>query len=253
MPPMFHCERNSEHVKTRMDSSALISGSASVPASTRAPLVDLRILGVGDSITWGYGSREGDGYFRSLCQHLSTHYLTTRHTFIGSKTSFSGHYYHEGYPGFGVRQIQRAVVDSGTLAQRPNLILLMAGTNDLCRGTDPAKLAEEELKECLEVLFDACPDAAVLVSQVPPIGREGRQFDAAWRYNRLVGEMVEREREEKGKHVVLVEQDLRWEHMCDGLHPNDKGHKEIASGWWEGIQKAVAEGWIEEPVVIAQR
>ncbi|KAG0646710.1 Phosphatidylinositol N-acetylglucosaminyltransferase GPI2 subunit [Hyphodiscus hymeniophilus] len=133
-------------------------------ASTQKPLkpkIPLRILPLGNSITWGYGSSSGNGYRQPLLE-----LLTNDVTYIGSEHSGNmTNNDNEGHPGAIIDQI--ALYAEQSLTLRPNIILLMAGTNDMVGNFDV-----EEAPGRLGVLIDrcvaACPDAVVLVAQLTP-------------------------------------------------------------------------------------
>jgi lysophospholipase L1-like esterase len=52
--------------------------------------------------------------------------------------------------------------------QLPNLILLMAGTNDINRGRTPEQ-AIADLDLFITYVFQRCPDATILVQHIPAI------------------------------------------------------------------------------------
>jgi lysophospholipase L1-like esterase len=90
----------------------------------------LNILSIGDSITWGFRSTDGSGYRKPLYDILTP---SNSVSFIGSQGSGNGSQWErsEDYPGYKVQGIVDKVVNSTTLDERPNLILLTASTNDV--------------------------------------------------------------------------------------------------------------------------
>src|ERR1700712_4085517 len=94
------------------------------PIGNRNP-VPLRILPLGDSITFGFLSTDGNGYRQDLLTMLSG----TQVQYIGSiRAGNMTDNFNEGHSGAVISQI--AGFANQSLPQRPNLILLMAGTND---------------------------------------------------------------------------------------------------------------------------
>jgi lysophospholipase L1-like esterase len=73
--------------------------------------------------------------------------------------------FNEGHPGAIISQI--AGFANQSLPQRPNLILLMAGTNDMIKDVDPAN-APERLGSLLDECLAACLDAVIITAQLTP-------------------------------------------------------------------------------------
>ena len=87
----------------------------------------LRIFPLGDSITWGFASSDGNGYRQHLHSKLSSGGNAI--SFVGSQISGSmpnGH--NEGHNGATISEIGGFFAAAGGLARsRPNVVLLMAG------------------------------------------------------------------------------------------------------------------------------
>jgi len=218
--------------------------------------LSLRIVGIGDSITLGYRSVDDGGYFTSLDENLSVFVPdcpANKFSFIGSQTS--GAFRSEGYSDQTVAQIQASVEASGTLTQRPNLILLMAGTNDINQGADPLTTVDT-LSTFVDYLFAQCPDAVILVQHIPAIGCEdfGPSMSATMqnviKYNAGISAMVDT-RIAQGQHISKVHgTTTTFDHYLeDSLNPNDKGYSLIGDAWTERITVVDQLGWLEPPDV----
>lgn len=220
--------------------------------------LSLRIVGIGDSITAGYGSSDGQGYFTVLDDNLNLLNIAplcipNQYSFIGSQ--MSGRFQNEGYFGQTVSNIQASVTSSGILRQRPNLILITAGTNDIHGGSDPLVTAQT-LSLFVDYLFSQCPDATILVQHIPPIGYH--DFGALMstvqqnviKYNAAISVMVDTRRAQ-GQHITKMHQvTTTYDHSInDDLHPNDNGYELIGDAWAERITDAAANGWIGNPVL----
>ena len=84
--------------------------------------VDLRILPLGDSITWGYASPDGNGYRLKLSDD------TRANDLVFAGTLQSGTMRDNWNSGFSGKTIQYiAGQAAGGLAQNPNIVLLLAG------------------------------------------------------------------------------------------------------------------------------
>jgi lysophospholipase L1-like esterase len=89
--------------------------------------------------------------------------------------------FNEGHPGAIISQI--AGYANQSLPQRLNLIVLMAGTNDMIKDVDPAN-APQRLGNLLDECLAACPDAVLITAQLTPTTNEtaeelGDEFNAA--------------------------------------------------------------------------
>ncbi|KAJ8130013.1 hypothetical protein O1611_g3618 [Lasiodiplodia mahajangana] len=101
--------------------------------------LDLRVLPIGDSITWGAQSSDETGYRLSLD--------------------------HEGHRGYIIDEINTAS-DVGIYAA-PNIVLLHAGTNDMNKDVDVGN-APSRLQNLIDKIFEHSPNAAVFVCQIIP-------------------------------------------------------------------------------------
>lgn len=111
--PLFHSDLHNSHLSD-LQSAAVVNG------------LDLRILPLGDSITYGSGSTSGNGYrleLQNLLVGNTVQYVGSQHS--GSMANNSN----EGHPGAVITQIAKFAKLG--LNQLPNVVLLMAGTNDM--------------------------------------------------------------------------------------------------------------------------
>jgi lysophospholipase L1-like esterase len=99
------------------------SANAALLPRSLADGVTLRMLPLGDSITWGFQSSDGNGYRLDLKNLLSGNQVI----YVGSQQSGSmANNENEGHPGALIDQI--ATYAQASLPDRPNVVLLMAGT-----------------------------------------------------------------------------------------------------------------------------
>ena len=149
----------------------------------------LRILPLGDSITrgtyWSGPTGPGpQGGWRAELERLLDAAGCT-HRFVGDETTWSAGMRspnHQGIGGWGLEGILKgataAHASSRPLAEilachRPDVVLLMAGTNDLAWLPGEAVLAR--LEAVIRAIHTALPDCCILVSSVLPrtVGRYG--------------------------------------------------------------------------------
>lgn len=206
--------------------------------------VNLRILPLGDSITWGQYSSDGNGYRLALYDLLAQ---GNRVTFIGrEKSGTMANNENEGHPGFPIGPVG----NTGRLdySLRPNIILLMAGTNDVVFdiSLDTAPLT---IAKVIDEITDSCPDAALLVAQIPVLLDPAREQKRVV-LNIAIKDVVET-RFNASKHVAFASMDkFTAQHLnvTDGIHPTDEGYIDIAAAWYDAIVAAGEKGWIKTPV-----
>jgi lysophospholipase L1-like esterase len=223
----------------RVNSLPKSNTSNSVEPRSIANGVSLRILPLGDSITWGLFSTSGDGYRQNLQDLLAGNEVH----FSGSQLSGTMKDKHnEGHPGARISEI--AEFARWSLPERPNVVLLMAGTNDVAASFE-LDMAPARLRTLIDEVLAACPDAALIVAQILPISVAA---DRVLAYNKALLDIVA-ERAAGRKQILAVDMSgIGPESMADGLHPNDHGYSQMADVWMGGIQEAASNGWIKPPV-----
>jgi lysophospholipase L1-like esterase len=230
--PLFASNPHTQHLP--VSHAAIISNG-----------VNLRILPLGDSITYGVGSSDGNGYRLALQNMLSgnnVQYVGSQHS--GSMANNSN----EGHSGAVISQIAKFAYLS--LKQLPNVILLMAGTNDMNIPTDP-NTASDRLGSLIDELVIAVPDAVILVAQLIPSTTKSTETNIE-NFNAAV-EGIVAVRANAKKKVLLVDMSkaVTTSDLADGLHPNDEGYIKMAATWYNAIQQASLNGWISPPQAVS--
>jgi hypothetical protein len=151
----------------------------------------------------------------------------------------------EGHSGATVSQI--SVHAENSLHLQPNVVLILAGTNDIDIPSDPAG-APEHLGGLIDKIIITCPHAAILVAQIPPID-DPSEDAMVQAYNAAILGVVA-SRAHAGAKVIAVDMYTSWTKLdfADRLHPNDLGYNRMADRWYGGIQQAAENGWIHEPI-----
>ncbi|KAI4199452.1 MAG: hypothetical protein LQ350_004593 [Teloschistes chrysophthalmus] len=217
---------------------------------TVASGTELRILPLGDSITYGYQSDPGDGnngngYRLQLQKDLSA----SRVTFVGSVT-WSGNMANnnnEGHPGATISQIEGYA--SNSLGLKPNVVLIHAGTNDLHTNEpkDPYASAPDRLRSLIRKVITVCPDATILVAKIIHAGDRPTE-DRLATFNAQVPGVVA-DFAKTHKNIAVVDfGSVTANDLIDGLHPRDSGYKKMGDIWYAAIKQADANGWIQAPV-----
>ncbi|WP_369264132.1 ricin-type beta-trefoil lectin domain protein [Streptomyces sp. R35] len=223
--------------------AALGVTAAAVPPASAASATPLRVMPLGDSITWGEGSSTGNGYRGPLWDKLAAdgHPLDFVGTLRGGSMSDPDN---EGHSGYRIDQIA-ALADASLTRYRPNVVTLEIGTNDLNGNYQPST-ATARLKSLVDQITAAVPDATVLVaSLVVSTSGTVEQYRAA--YNQAIPQIVS-EAHAAGKHVAYVDMSsLTTADLADTLHPNDRGYQKMADAFHRGIQAADSAGWLKNP------
>ncbi|MFE0256319.1 ricin-type beta-trefoil lectin domain protein [Streptomyces sp. NPDC059010] len=223
--------------------------AAGVAPASAAPNTPLRVMPLGDSITWGVGGSTGNGYRGPLWDKLAAdgHPLDFVGTLRGGSMSDPDN---EGHSGYKIHQIA-ALTDAVLTRYRPNVVTLHIGTNDLNESYQ-VSTATARLRSLVEQVTAAAPDATVLVASlvVSTSGSE-EQYRAA--YNQAIPQIVN-DAQASGKHVAYVDMSsLTTADLADTLHPNDSGYQKMATAFHRGIQAADSAGWLRNPAPAPER
>jgi lysophospholipase L1-like esterase len=158
--------------------------SGAVPKAVGSQARPVRIMELGDSITAGIAAGgfpdPQSGYRSKLIDLLEQH--SYDFTMVGSRTDFSGtlaYPQHEGWPGYVLRsfpsapagQLYGPVIHDAIVGYHPDIVLLMAGTNDLLRYRlgDPGYTLPNILQSLdlvLDEIFTLDPRVTVVVAGV---------------------------------------------------------------------------------------
>ena len=156
--------------------------------------------------------------------------------------------HHEGHGGFQIIPI--GLTGKPDYALRPNVVLLLAGTNDIVFGVDVAN-APRRLGDVAKEVTENCPDSVVLVGTLTPLLNPGWASKVG-EFNERLPPII-RDLAKEGKRVEIVPMsrvNASHLHSDDGIHPTDEGYKMIASAWYDSVLAAAKKGWISKPLSI---
>jgi lysophospholipase L1-like esterase len=196
-----------------------------------------------DSITYGFKSSDGNGYRKALRDILTG--AGNKVDMIGSvKAGSMDDNDNEGHSGFTITQIA-AFKDA--YKQRPNVVLLHAGTNDMNKPDDPDN-APQRLNDLVATLIAALPDATIVVARIIPAGSSST-LSRIRVYNNAITKLMAT-RALRGEKVMIVDMPsgVQTKDLADGLHPNDQGYRNMAIKWAIILTAADSLGWIEDPL-----
>ncbi len=222
----------------------------------------LKVMAVGDSIT---DDCSLNGAWRAPLQPL----LETNgfpFTFVGRQASSASPGFtkvrHEGYCGaviappgvYSAHQyadiynyLQKIVPDALAIASnRPDVMLILIGANDIGRGRNPYQVATNDLSTLLDLIFSNAPNAHIELAKISSLqnGIAGGLNYGAYAtnvpiYNAILQKMVN-ERRALGQHVFLADMysavDYSTMFFSDHVHPSSLGLQAIAKEWLARLQ-----------------
>ena len=218
------------------------------PRDSIANGIELRILPLGDSITWGEGSTTENGYRLALSNVITSN--GNNLTYIGSvKSGTMANNENEGHGGFQILQV--GIEGRQDYSERPNIVLFMAGTNDVVFDIDLGNAPLRLIRVIEEILVE-CPEVTVLVGSLTPLLNPGWMTKIN-DINAKLPEVINRVGVDRGIQAAMVNMSrvtTAHIHQDDGIHPTDEAYELIAAAWYEGIVEAGKRGWIKAPLPV---
>ena len=189
----------------------------------------VRILPLGDSLTYGVGSSTRTGYRTDLYQRLTAAGVNV--DFVGSRHNGRGpDLDHEGHPGWRIDQLS-ADIDEWMAQSRPDVVLLDIGTNDYVHKYD-TDMAPARLSDLLDRILMFSPKVRVVVAKLLVPTGQGRARGIA-AYNAVLPSVVA----SKGPRVRLADMSrISNRNTVEGLHPDDLGYRQMSFQWYEALR-----------------
>ena len=227
------------------------AGGGSTPSDNYNPCppagAPCLVMPLGDSITEGKdGSTDGGGYRETL--FALAHAAGKSIKLVGSQTNgpatvdgVSWPRNHEGYSGYTIPALLRNdLTPNNVTTYKPNIVLLMIGTNDLSVGED---MPEMRLAGIADTILSADPNLLLFLTQITP----GRTDKASYNekvksYNAAIPAIVS-QRAAAGKHIRLMDMNTPFLSnanystalLANGVHPNDAGYKLMGQTWYAAL------------------
>ena len=207
------------------------------PSCVVSPKTSLKIMPLGDSITYGEGIPSYGGYRNLLGALLeSDGYIID---FVGSQKSAEDvlpDADNEGHSGWTILDIKRGIDSEGWLeTYQPDIILLHIGSNDLIGTNDSpygnSAYAPNDLSTLLDDILIRLPEAHIIVAQIIPT-RWGSDSNHQ-NYNDALLKVVA----SKGPRVSVVDMQniLSKSDFTTLYHPSPKGYDKMAHIWESAI------------------
>jgi lysophospholipase L1-like esterase len=259
--------------------AALVFNVVGVARAQETAEPPLRILPLGDSITAGViaKGRPGSGGYRSLLTQLLAGH-DRKAILVGERSDFSAGMtdaLHDGWPGYVIRstspgapgQLYGPLVQRAIETTKPDVILLMIGTNDFLRyEATHGKYSVDEIVHSMDMLlgeiYETSPKVRVIVGaivnspKIDPCYIErfdtGHSSCDSETHPSLVG--LVSQYAAKG-YAISYAADLYnalprdSEHFPDGIHPANGpgGYDAIARVWFRALDDAVALDHVKTP------
>lgn len=204
-----------------------------------------KIMPLGDSITEG---DEYGGYRINLKQKLDNAGYNT--DFVGRKTTNGNSpdftdKEHEGYnsatintenyPYLISEELEKGIIE----AYKPDIILLLIGTNDIfCQCKNEVEI-KNSLSELIDNILKRNENVIIIVGTIPPLGKSREKLnEIVNKVNPLLPEMIS----SKEKRVYLVDINSKLDRnldLSDDIHPNREGYEKIADVWFKKIEEII--------------
>lgn len=207
--------------------------------------VPLRIEALGASITFGIASTDGNGYRKSLRDRLRGGGSPVK--MVGSTAGGTmKDNPNEGWPGLRVDEIQ---VKATSVAQnKPNIVLINAGTNDAIQNKDIATI-QGRMNSLLNDVYSYSPTATIILSALVPsrdLDIQARAQAINQQYRDLAGSL-----QVAGKRIAFLDTQNAFDGLTaadlsgDGIHPSDAGYAKFAELWYNAVKQADELGFIQ--------
>ncbi|GAA2388230.1 GDSL-type esterase/lipase family protein [Dactylosporangium salmoneum] len=207
----------------------------SAPAGAAVATRPIKIMPLGDSITYGVGSSSSSSYRAALWNRLAVQ-AGYAIDFVGSQQSGAlPDTDNEGHSGWRIDQIA-ANIDGWLATYQPDVVLLHIGTNDMNQNYQ-VDTAPQRLAALVDRILADRPTASVLVAKIVPALDAGIQarintFNAA-----IPSALAGRARTRVVDLTGLAAADLN-----DTLHPNDAGYAKMAVRWYSALEPVLGDG-----------
>lgn len=234
---------------------AVILTSAIVISSFDTAKADpIKILPMGDSITFGVGGTAELGGYRGPLYTLLEN-AGYEVDYVGTSTENGASLAdpdHEGHSGWRIDQLDSNVAGWFDAIDTPDFILLHIGTNDFGQNLNTST-AIDRLDALITKMSDLRPTAHIIVTNL--MERNEPQNSAIQaQFNPFV-EGVVNDHINAGDLVSFL--DMRaavpLSDMPDNLHPNQTGYNKMAAAWVTAIEEAIEPGDEVPPAIVSAR
>ncbi|MDR1156803.1 MAG: GDSL-type esterase/lipase family protein [Oscillospiraceae bacterium] len=230
---------------------------AVLPAVPKNASGYLRVMTMGDSITYGYSNTQVEeqtgGYRQQLWKRLTRAGVGVE--FVGRQTNgpdYVGAHNHEGWSGSVIQDHLDNLHHQ--MANRPDIVALMIGTNDINAYWQSNQAMLDTAPGRLNTLIDRIFETfrangtvngklyvALSTKRTPSASGSvtGTIMDRIDAYNEAVARIVDA-RKQAGENIELVDMYTPLQHtqpdMYDGLHPTLAGYAKMGDVWFDALK-----------------
>lgn len=211
------------------------------PLERRALLAATRIMPVGDSITEGL---DGHATYRYWLWHQLKNAGRDVDFVGGARGVWQGmprfpdfDQDHEGHVGYRADTLVNRI-DEFAAAQRPDIVLLHIGSNDMFQAQSVDGTIAE-VAQVIDKLRLANPRVIVLLAQLIP---SVRAIDAIPKFNQRIPALAAAKNTNTSP-VIVVDQYTGFSlenDTLDGVHPDESGERKLAERWMAALSRITA-------------
>ncbi|POR33740.1 Uncharacterized protein TPAR_06054 [Tolypocladium paradoxum] len=202
----------------------------------------LRVLPLGDSITYGYNEPSGNSYRRDV--QCLLYVGGNPVSLIGSiKNGDWDNNDSDAFIYHTIDEIQEAGTPELTRqTSKPNVILLHAGTVNFVLSKNVTN-TPERLGHLIDFITEHNPDTLLVVSQLIPNQNATVNALIDWYNDEMPAVVAARAR--AGKRVIMTSmRGMTVELLLDGTHPSERGSRVMAQRFYEAAVEAGRRGMV---------
>lgn len=234
-------------------SPAEINQTASASPQSPTPRA-LKVLPIGDSITSGYNSCS---YRTSLVRLLRSHLVefvgSLSHNKLHPGNCANSNMAHEGRAGSRTidwlqhEENNKSRAFNVTNLEKPDVVLLHIGSNDINRGESPGQFDEYigsgngtigRIDNLLDEIFTASPGVTIFLADIIPWLQDSTVNDGLTQLRSEIYKLLNyRSSVNDRVHVVRVFEEFQPAFLqSDLIHPNADGDSYLATKWIQALQ-----------------
>jgi Ca2+-binding RTX toxin-like protein len=162
-------------------------------------------------------------------------------TVTGQNGTYTFDKNHQGHGGFAIKGAgaQGEIlpnVNSWLNAANPDVVMLMAGTNDFIYQNTTASATILELEELIDTIYAWSPNVNLFVSTIAPFSTTRSYFQEGANYNNLISDLVGQSKyQDKNLTLVDTRDILGQGDLWDGIHLTNEGYTKQANAWYDAI------------------
>jgi lysophospholipase L1-like esterase len=216
-------DEESEHLLSMLGCETMVAALLAMVLVSRP----IRVMPLGDSITYGFTRPQSlicGGYRRELFSRLRG---------VVSVGTLEDQ---EGHCGWTSQQLEQSL--PVFLKTKPDVILLMAGANDIMMAHENSRITADHILHLVRTIHFLSPKVKILLSTLSPLrtlhGAPGNYNGRA----EAVNQLLRSSKMPEGATLVNVGGTLKPWDICDHAHPNHRGYHHMTMLWMRALSKA---------------